>query len=161
MLIKLRQSSECNESDVTPESIYLSRRTFMSVAAAGIALGSAPAWAQSSATERYADVEPSRAPGWLADRIAATKWDAVTVKDEAITPFHDATHYNNFYEFGADKSDPAANAGSLKTEPWSVVIDGEVGKPGRYALEDFLKPYQLEERIYRLRCVEALSLIHI
>ncbi|UQY33098.1 protein-methionine-sulfoxide reductase catalytic subunit MsrP [Pseudomonas fulva] len=159
MLIKLRQSSECTESDVTPESIYLSRRTFMSAAAAGMALSSVPAWAQSAAGERYADVEPGKAPAWLAERIGATKWNAVTVNDEAITPFHDATHYNNFYEFGADKSDPAANAGSLKTEPWSVVIDGEVGKPGRYALEDFLKPYQLEERIYRLRCVEAWSMV--
>lgn len=84
---------------------------------------------------------------------------AVNVKDEAITPFKDATHYNNFYEFGTDKGDPAANAGALKTEPWSVVVDGEVGKPGRYALEDFMKPYQLEERIYRLRCVEAWSMV--
>ena len=159
MLIKLRQSSECNESDVTPESIYLSRRTFMSTAAAGMAMSSLPAWAQSAAGERYADVEAGKAPAWLVERIAATKWNAVTVKDEAITPFQDATHYNNFYEFGADKSDPAANAGSLKTEPWSVVIDGEVGKPGRYALEDFLRPYQLEERIYRLRCVEAWSMV--
>ncbi len=159
MLIKLRQSSECNESDVTPESIYLSRRTFMSAAAAGMAMSSLPAWAQSAAGERYADVDPGKAPAWLAERIVDTKWNAVTVRDEAITPFQDATHYNNFYEFGADKSDPAANAGSLKTEPWSVVIDGEVGKPGRHALEDFLKPYQLEERIYRLRCVEAWSMV--
>jgi sulfoxide reductase catalytic subunit YedY len=83
----------------------------------------------------------------------------VTAKDESITPFKDATHYNNFYEFGTDKGDPAANSGSLKTEPWSVVVDGEVGKPGRYALEDFMKPYQLEERIYRLRCVEAWSMV--
>ena len=78
---------------------------------------------------------------------------------EAITPFKDATHYNNFYEFGPNKGDPAENASALKTEPWSVVIDGEVGKPGTYALEDFVKPYQLEERIYRLRCVEAWSMV--
>lgn len=159
MLIKLPRASECNESDVTSESVYLSRRTFMSVTAAGMVLGSVPAWAQASAAERYADVEAGQAPAWLAERIAATKWEAVTVNGEAVTPFRDATHYNNFYEFGPDKSDPAANAGSLKTEPWSVVVDGEVGKPGRYALEDFIKPYQLEERIYRLRCVEAWSMV--
>ena len=87
------------------------------------------------------------------------EWGAVNVKDEAITPFKDATHYNNFYEFGTDKGDPAANARALKTQPWTVVVDGEVGKPGRYALEDFMKPYQLEERIYRLRCVEAWSMV--
>ena len=81
------------------------------------------------------------------------------VQGEAITPFKDATHYNNFYEFGPNKGDPAENASALKTEPWSVVIDGEVGKPGTYALEDFVKPYQLEERIYRLRCVEAWSMV--
>ncbi|MFO6382789.1 mononuclear molybdenum enzyme YedY, partial [Pseudomonas aeruginosa] len=83
----------------------------------------------------------------------------VNVQGEAITPFKDATHYNNFYEFGPNKGDPAENASALKTEPWSVVIDGEVGKPGTYALEDFVKPYQLEERIYRLRCVEAWSMV--
>jgi len=81
------------------------------------------------------------------------------VKGEKPTPKWDATHYNNFYELGTSKEDPARNAGSLRTEPWSVVIDGEVTKPGRIPLEELLRPYPLEERIYRLRCVEAWSMV--
>ncbi|EGH44319.1 TMAO/DMSO reductase, partial [Pseudomonas syringae pv. pisi str. 1704B] len=159
MLIKLPSASDSRESDVTPESIYLSRRTLLASSLAGLAVTAMPRWAGAADASRYADVEPGKAPGWFADKLPATKWQAVNVKDEAITPFKDATHYNNFYEFGTDKGDPAKNAGSLQTEPWSVVIDGEVAKPGRYALEDFMKPYQLEERIYRLRCVEAWSMV--
>ncbi len=109
--------------------------------------------------QRYAGVESVPAPGWFAEKLPQTRWQAVNVQREAITPFKDATHYNNFYEFGPNKGDLAENASALKTEPWSVVIDGEVGKPGTYALEDFVKPYQLEERIYRLRCVEAWSMV--
>ncbi|WP_411383763.1 protein-methionine-sulfoxide reductase catalytic subunit MsrP [Pseudomonas sp. L7] len=159
MLIKLPKSSDCNESDVTPESVYFSRRSVLGASLAGFALGALPVLGQAAEPSRYADVEAGSTPGWFKDKLGATRWQAVTVKDEAITPFKDATHYNNFYEFGPDKGDPAANAGSLKTEPWSVVVDGEVGKPGRYALEDFVKPLQLEERIYRLRCVEAWSMV--
>ena len=150
MLIKLPKASDCHESDVTPESFYLSRRSLLGGALAGVAASSLPRWASADDAARYADVEPGKAPGWFAEKLPGTKWQAVTVKDEAITPFKDATHYNNFYEFGTDKGDPAANAGSLKTEPWSVVIDGEVAKPGRYALEDFMKPYQFEKPIYPL-----------
>ena len=159
MLIKLPRSSECNASEITPEGLYLSRRSLLGGSLAGLALGALPGLAHAAEASRYADVEAGAAPGWFSDKLAGTQWQAVTVKDEAITPFKDATHYNNFYEFGPDKGDPAANGDSLKTEPWSVVIDGEVGKPGRYALEDFVKPYQLEERIYRLRCVEAWSMV--
>ncbi|WP_085638819.1 MULTISPECIES: protein-methionine-sulfoxide reductase catalytic subunit MsrP [unclassified Pseudomonas] len=159
MLIKVPKASGCTESDVTPESIYLSRRQLLGATAAGLAMTGLPRWAGAEETARYADVDPGKAPAWFAEKLPSTQWGAVSAKDEAITPFKDATHYNNFYEFGTDKGDPAANAGSLKTEPWSVVVDGEVGKPGRYALEDFMKPYRLEERIYRLRCVEAWSMV--
>lgn len=78
---------------------------------------------------------------------------------EALTPYEHVTGYNNFYELGTDKSDPAANAAQLKTTPWSVKIEGEVDKPGTYTLEDILKPHKTEERIYRLRCVEAWSMV--
>ncbi|HXR00356.1 MAG TPA: protein-methionine-sulfoxide reductase catalytic subunit MsrP [Pseudomonas sp.] len=159
MLIKIPAASACNESDVTPESIYLSRRSLLGASLAGLTISALPSWAQAAEPSQYAGVEAGSAPDWFQNKLSSTQWQAVTVKDEAITPFKDATHYNNFYEFGTDKGDPAQNAGSLKTEPWSVVIDGEVGKPGRYALEDFIKPYQLEERIYRLRCVEAWSMV--
>ncbi|QRY79543.1 protein-methionine-sulfoxide reductase catalytic subunit MsrP [Pseudomonas sp. PDNC002] len=158
MLIKSSRFSDCHESEVTPESLYLSRRRFMGGALAAAALSGLPRLSLAEGG-RYADVDTASAPAWLSEKLSATRWDTVTVKGEAITPFKDATTYNNFYEFGPDKGDPAANAGALKTEPWSVVIDGEVGKPGKYALEDFIKPYQLEERIYRLRCVEAWSMV--
>ena len=159
MLIKLLSASACKESDVTPESIYLSRRSLLAGSMAGLAASTLPGWAGAADAARYRDVEAGKPPAWLGEKLAATRPEAVTVQGEAITPFKDATHYNNFYEFGTDKGDPAANAGALKTEPWTVVVDGEVGKPGRYALEDFLTPYQLEERIYRLRCVEAWSMV--
>ena len=159
MLIKIPAASDCKESDVTPESIYLSRRTLLGSSLAGLAVSAMPGWAAAADPSPYPDVEPGKAPGWLKEKLSSTQWQAVNVKGESITPFKDATHYNNFYEFGTDKGDPASNAGSLKTEPWSVIIDGEVGKPGTYNLEDFMKPYQLEERIYRLRCVEAWSMV--
>jgi len=79
--------------------------------------------------------------------------------DEAQTPYKDVTTYNNFYEFGTDKADPAANAHTLKTSPWSVTVDGECAKPGQLTLEDILKPHPTEERIYRLRCVEGWSMV--
>ncbi|MGE8415029.1 MAG: protein-methionine-sulfoxide reductase catalytic subunit MsrP [Pseudomonas sp.] len=159
MLFKFPKSSDCKAVDITPESFYLSRRALLGGAAAGIAAAALPRWGRAGEAGRYADVEPGRMPAWFAEKLPATRWQAVVARGEAVTPFKDATHYNNFYEFGTDKGDPAANAGGLKTEPWSVVVDGEVARPGRYALEDFIKPYQLEERIYRLRCVEAWSMV--
>lgn len=159
MLIKIRKSSDCTASQITPESLYLSRRSVLGGSLAGLAVAGLPRIGAASEASRYADVESGKAPAWFTDKLASTRWGAITVKDEAITPYKDATHYNNFYEFGPDKGDPAANAGSLKTEPWSVVIDGEMGKPGRYALEDLVKPSQFEERVYRLRCVEAWSMV--
>ncbi|WP_339516120.1 protein-methionine-sulfoxide reductase catalytic subunit MsrP [Pseudomonas sp. RL_15y_Pfl2_60] len=159
MLIKVPSASACKESDVTPEALYLSRRSFIGGSIAGLALAAAPGVTFAQDASRYPDVQAVDGPDWFKQKLPTTQWQAVTVKGEAITPFKDATHYNNFYELGADKGDPSANASALKTEPWTVVIDGEVAKPGRYALEDFIKPYELEERIYRLRCVEAWSMV--
>lgn len=159
MLIKIARPSDCHESEVTPEALYLSRRRFLGGSLAGAALVAMPGVSHAEPS-RYDGVDAAaQTPAWFTEKLSSLKWDAVTVKGEGITPFTDATHYNNFYEFGPEKTDPAANAGVLKTEPWSVVIDGEVAKPGKYALEDFIKPYQLEERIYRLRCVEAWSMV--
>lgn len=159
MLIQLPKKSNCKESDVTPESFYFSRRSVLRATVAGLAFGSLPRWGSAAEASRYADVAPGNAPAWFSQKLPSVRWQAITARNEATTPFKDATHYNNFYEFGPSKGDPAQNAGALKTEPWSVVVDGEVGKPGRYALEDFMNPYQLEERIYRLRCVEAWSMV--
>jgi sulfoxide reductase catalytic subunit YedY len=73
--------------------------------------------------------------------------------------FEDITGYNNFYEFGTDKSDPKANAQEFRTDPWSVTVDGEAEVKGKFTLEDILKPHPLEERVYRFRCVEAWSMV--
>ncbi|MCW2269681.1 Sulfoxide reductase catalytic subunit YedY precursor [compost metagenome] len=159
MLIKLSKASDCKASDITPESFYLSRRALLGGSVAALAASALPCEVGAADISRYADVEAGAAPGWFSDKLATARWQAVTAPGEGITPYKDATHYNNFYEFGADKGDPAENAGSLKVQPWTVVVDGEVGKPGRYVLEDFVSPYQLEERIYRLRCVEAWSMV--
>ena len=80
------------------------------------------------------------------------------LKDE-LTPYKDVTTYNNFYEFGTSKEDPANNAKGLKTRPWSIVVDGEVKKPKTFDIEELLKMAPLEERVYRFRCVEAWSMV--
>ena len=156
MLIKSPSASAARECDVTPESVYLSRRRFMAGAAGALALGSLPVRAEN---ERYAGVEPGSPPGWLADKLSQVQWQSVTPGQEALTPYKDVTSYNNFYEFGTSKGDPARYAGKLEVEPWTVLVDGEVAKPGPVALEQLVQPYRLEERIYRLRCVEAWSMV--
>ncbi|MGO8778585.1 MAG: protein-methionine-sulfoxide reductase catalytic subunit MsrP [Rhodomicrobium sp.] len=125
-------------SEITPQEVYLRRREFMSGALAVAALGSLP--------------QPAGAAPLSFSKSAFST-------DEPLTPKTDVTSYNNFYEFGVDKSDPAAYAASLKTSPWSVKIDGMVSKPATYTLEDILKPVALEERVYRLRCVEGWSMV--
>lgn len=92
MLIKLPKASDCHESDVTPESLYFSRRSLLGGALAGIAASSLPRWPSADDASRYADVEPGKAPSWFAEKLPGTQWQAVTVKGEAITPFKDATH---------------------------------------------------------------------
>ena len=159
MLIRVPPASRAVESEVTPESFYLSRRKLMQGSLLLAASGLVPAWAHAGEQGRYAGVDAVAAPAWFDAKLPATQWQAITAGDESITPFRDATHYNNFYEFGTDKGDPAAYAGALQVEPWTVVVDGEVGKPGRYAIEDLVKPHAFEERIYRLRCVEAWSMV--
>ena len=143
-----------SDRDVTPEPLYLRRREFLSrsaVAAAtlgGFGLGCGPEEAGAGNPPPL----PSRS-------LETTPGPAVLQTDEPKTPYRDATRYNNFYEFGTDKSDPSRYAGSLRSEPWSVTIEGEVEKPGRVPLEDLLRGHTLEERIYRLRCVEAWSMV--
>lgn len=160
MLIKTPRRSDCLESDITPEALYLNRRRFVQGAAFSIAAAGLPAIAGAEVNPaRYADVEPADSPAWFEEKLRQTHWKAVTVKNEAITPYQDATHYNNFYEFGPDKGDPARHAPRLVTEPWFVTVDGEVAKPGKYSIEDLVTNAALEERIYRLRCVEAWSMV--
>ncbi|WP_172116636.1 protein-methionine-sulfoxide reductase catalytic subunit MsrP [Halomonas hibernica] len=163
MLIKIAKPGDLHESEITPESIYLSRRRFMG-GLAGLGAGLALA-GHASASEQmpdYNDVPEGDAPEWFKAKRDTAEWRAVVPADpsqDKMAPYADASSYNNFFEFGTGKSDPSRRAGSLVTKPWSVVIDGEVNKGGRFALEDLINPSQFEERIYRLRCVEAWSMV--
>jgi sulfoxide reductase catalytic subunit YedY len=139
MLIK--RSRDIPSSEITDEKVYLDRRRFLgAVGGLGLAaLGGAALLAK-----------PSGRGGTLgADRPPQDK----------LTPYEDVTSYNNFYEFGTDKSDPAEHAGRLRVRPWTVSVEGLVKKPAQYRLEDFIKPYRLEERVYRHRCVEGWSMV--
>lgn len=134
------------ENEVTDKSLFLNRRDFIK-ASGLLTMGGA----LSAETLTPSIAEARGAP------LAHTK-SAYRV-DEPLTKYEDVTTYNNFYEFGTDKSDPAINARQFKTTPWSVAVEGEVAKPGVYRLEDLFKNMPLEERIYRFRCVEGWSMV--
>jgi len=146
MLIKSRPSWALSHSHVTPEHIYLNRRRFMS----GIAAGAAGLAMPGLLSAAEAPVQ-----GESLNFIPAPQFST----DEEKTPFEDVIRYNNFYEFGTGKDDPAKYADAMSVDPWSVIVDGECGNPGTYALEDLLQPHDYEERVYRLRCVEAWSMV--
>jgi sulfoxide reductase catalytic subunit YedY len=144
MLIKIRQPNDIRSSEITPEGVYHSRRDFLRIAAAG-AIGAAacgPLGDELSAQAQIPNVRKSP----LSTTETPHSWEALTT-------------YNNFYEFGMEKSDPSRYAHELTTSPWKVKVDGHIAKPADYALEDLVKPHQLEERIYRFRCVEAWSAV--
>jgi sulfoxide reductase catalytic subunit YedY len=143
MLVK--QAPEIKSSEITDEKLYLNRRQFIQ-AAGSIAAG------LSTATWGLADEALAQTP--LAN---VRKGPFGTTEKQ--NSFHDITHYNNFYEFGIDKTDPAEYAGRLKTTPWTVKVEGFCNKPADYALDDLIKPFPLEERVYRMRCVEAWSMV--
>ena len=134
-------------SEITPQQVHQTRRLWMQGLAAGAAGFGLPATAQTAR------------PGKRAALAGARSAVAGAVTMDKATPFADASTYNNFYEFGIDKSDPARSAGTLKTRPWSVAVEGEVKKPGNYDLDTLLKLSAQEERIYRLRCVEGWSMV--
>jgi sulfoxide reductase catalytic subunit YedY len=143
-------------SEITPHAVYTRRRDLLKGMASLAAVSSLAAWTERSA---FAESAWGARPGKLAALGAQTSKVPGALSLDKITPYKDASSYNNFYEFGTDKSDPAANAHTLKTDPWSVEIEGLVKKPGKFALEDLLKLSPLEERIYRLRCVEGWSMV--
>ena len=126
-------------SEITPEAVYLSRRRFMTGLAASVMTPVAAA-----------DPAPAL-PGIRRNTRFSTL--------EAVNSYGDITNYNNFYEFGTSKDDPAARSGRFQPRPWSLTIAGEAGTTGSFELEDILKPHALEERIYRLRCVEGWSMV--
>lgn len=135
-------------SDITPQAIYEERRQFIAKMALGAVAGSA-LWEMAN-REAFAQTTGAK--------IAAKRNPAYS-STETLTPVKDATSYNNYYEFGTDKSDPAENAHTLKTRPWTVQIEGEVKKPMTLDLDSLMKLAPLEERIYRLRCVEGWSMV--
>ena len=133
----IRPPADIPSSEITPESRYVNRRDFLGRAAGAIA-----------------------AAGLGGGLAVALPRDLLAQQDEdKLTPWEDVTTYNNFYEFGTSKSDPAETSKGFKTTPWTVKVDGLVKKPADYQLEDFLKPYKLEDRTYRHRCVEAWSMV--
>jgi methionine sulfoxide reductase catalytic subunit len=129
-----RWTSDLKWSDVTPKSLFLNRRQLIAGGLA-VAAGAGPAMAKLNYTPDTATYE------------------------EGPTAYEDVTSYNNYYEFGTGKSDPANYAGGLTTDPWSIQVDGMVDRPGTYDLADLMKDIPLDERIYRFRCVEAWSMI--
>ena len=148
MLIK--QAPDIRSSEITPERLYYNRRQFIQ-AASGAALGAAGATVlgapagglRAAPQEEIADPRPSQFS-----------------TDERQNTFEEITAYNNFYEFGLDKEDPKRYAADLTVEPWTVRVEGHMNRPeADYTLEDILSPHPLEERIYRLRCVEAWSMV--
>ncbi len=141
----IRRPSDIPSSEITPEDQWLDRRAF--VKRVGLATASVSLLAACSAGER---------DGADAHGVAADTAGAGLLQPNS---YEDITSYNNYYEFGTDKSDPHDNAGSLRTQPWSVEIAGLVKKPGIMPLEDLLRPHTPEDRTYRLRCVEAWSMV--
>ena len=142
-------------SEITPQAHYHGRRDLMKLMATGVAGAAMASWAAREALAQTASV----APGKLAALVSVKSNVAGATTIEKLTDYKDASTYNNFYEFGTDKSDPARNAGTLKTKPWTVEVEGLVKKPAKYTLEDLLKLSAQEERIYRLRCVEGWSMV--
>jgi sulfoxide reductase catalytic subunit YedY len=149
MLIKVKKASDIKSSEITDKKFYLQRRQFL----------------DSSAKATVAAAAALAFPGlWLpSEAQAGTKLPNVVSgpfsTSEEKTPYESVTSYNNFYEFSTDKKLPAKLAANFKTRPWTITVEGECEKPGVFQLEDFIKPHTLEERIYRLRCVEAWSMV--
>jgi sulfoxide reductase catalytic subunit YedY len=139
----IRKPSDLRYSEVTPKQVYLNRRRFLG--AAPIALGALIGSRVAQATTKLSGVTRSSY--------------TVDEKVDKISPLDVITHYNNFYEFGTDKEDPARNAQNFRTSPWMVKIEGEVAKPKTLDLDALMKVAPLEERIYRHRCVEAWSIV--
>jgi sulfoxide reductase catalytic subunit YedY len=143
----ISRPDDIRPSEITSEALYRGRRDFIRAAATlGAASGLAAAGLLSFRNAR------------AAARLANVRKSSYTVEDER-TPYEDVTTYNNFYEFGTDKDDPSSRAGTLRTRPWTVKVEGEVKKPKTFDIDELMKLAPLEERIYRMRCVEGWSMV--
>ncbi len=155
MIIRVKRPSDLPSSEITPEDVYLNRRRFLkqaTVGAAGLALVPSALAAEGWSATPDAPRSPS----------GSQETDYAKLESELgerVNSHEDITSYNNFYEFGTSKSDPAKKSGDFQPRPWTVSVEGHVKHPGRYQLEDFLAPHKLEDRVYRMRCVEAWSLV--
>jgi sulfoxide reductase catalytic subunit YedY len=138
----VKKTGAVSPSEITPRGVYLRRREFLASTGAAIA-----GWAAGGFGSGHA----------ASDALVVTK--RVVTTTDPPTPYKTVTTYNNFYEFGSNKEDPARNAKNFKAKPWSVAVEGACAKPGVYTLEDILKPHPLEERVYRHRCVEGWSIV--
>lgn len=144
MLLRHRQPHDLTEADATPEALYQDRRA---VLAGMLAAGLLPLGIGAAQAAEAGNALP---------RLPARRTRAL---DEEWTSADSVTHYNNYYEFGTDKEDPAKNAGSLRTRPWTVRIEGLVARPQIIDIDRLTKLFPLEERVYRLRCVEGWSMV--
>jgi sulfoxide reductase catalytic subunit YedY len=142
----IRRANDIPPSEITPERVYRNRRIFMQAAlslgaVAGLGYGLTPARGARAGTQ-----------------LPNVRKSALST-GERLTPLEDVTHYNNYYEFGTDKTDPVENAHTLRVRPWTVSVEGEVKKAKAFDIEEVLKLAPLEERIYRMRCVEGWSMV--
>ena len=147
MLIK--RPSDILPSEITPAEIYARRREFMKLAAAGSILGATGLLASGAGAQTVKTLGLQKLENVAKSALST---------NEKPTEYKHVTSYNNYYEFGTEKEEPARYAKALKVRPWSVVVEGEVAKPRTFGIEELLK-FPLEERIYRLRCVEAWSMV--
>src|SRR6266849_6679828 len=145
----IRQAPGLTYRDVTPRSVYLNRRKFLQ------GMGLAGAFAAGGRSLSLVVPSTTAYAGTKITGLGKSPFSTT----EKQTSYDDATHYNNFYEFGADKSDPARNSQKFRTSPWTVSIEGEVSKPRKITMDELLKLAPLEERIYRHRCVEGWSIV--
>jgi sulfoxide reductase catalytic subunit YedY len=149
MLPRSKSFPEPRASEITPRRLYERRREVLKAAAAGAA------WFGAGSPALAARATPPKDTGLQALQAAASEFST----QEQVTPYRDVTGYNNFYEFGTDKDDPARHAKSLRTRPWTLIVEGEVAKPRMFGIDELLKLAPLEERVYRLRCVEGWSMV--
>ena len=147
-----------SSSEITPQRVYQDRRELMRLMATGVAGAALASWAGRDALAQNAASTGGR-PGKLAALPGVKTSVAGALAMDKLTDYKDASTYNNYYEFGTDKADPARNAHTLKTKPWTVSVEGLVKKPMQIGIEDLIKLSAQEERIYRLRCVEGWSMV--
>ena len=145
-----KKEPELTYKDVTPKSNYSNRRNFL--LGLLVTTGAVAGW------KKYSYLLNGPGTGSVPTKLNGVSKGPFNT-DERITPMNDVTHYNNFYEFGTDKEDPAKNAINFRTSPWTVSVEGEVKKPRKFTMDEIMKLAPLEERIYRHRCVEAWSIV--